>query len=74
MTTTQRGYGTTHQQRRKTLMQYAYGCVCQLCNQMMVYPQPLDLDHSTPLAHDPYAQGDRIVHASCNRAKGARAA
>jgi len=35
----------------------------------MLPHQPLDLDHSTRLLDDPTAVGDRIVHASCNRAR-----
>ena len=36
----------------------------------MLETDDLDLGHSTDLAVDPYAVGDRIEHATCNRAAG----
>lgn len=38
----------------------------------MLRGQALDLGHSTDVALDPFAKGDRIEHASCNRSAGAR--
>jgi hypothetical protein len=67
MTTTQRGYGWQHQQRRKALLATAIGTRCALCGDVMLAHQALDLDHSVRLVDDATAIGDRIVHASCNR-------
>jgi hypothetical protein len=33
----------------------------------MLARQALDLDHSVRLVDNPFAMGDRIVHARCNR-------
>jgi hypothetical protein len=70
-TTTQRGYGTPHQRRRAQLIPSAIGTVCPLCNEPMLAHQKLELDHTTPLAHDPNSIGDRIVHATCNASRAA---
>jgi hypothetical protein len=67
MTTTERGYGWQHQQRRKALLATAIGTPCPLCGDVMLTYQALDLDHSVRLVDDPAAIGDRIVHARCNR-------
>jgi 5-methylcytosine-specific restriction endonuclease McrA len=69
MTTSQRGYGTSHQQRRRILLPRAIGTLCSLCDQPMLVTQPLDLDHTNPLIHNPRSIGDRIVHAHCNRGR-----
>lgn len=66
MTTTQRGYGHRHQQRRAQLLPLAYGKPCAICGQRMTGDQKLDLDHTISVMHG--GQGDRIVHAKCNRA------
>jgi hypothetical protein len=71
MTTTQRGYGTRHQRDRVFLLANSVGLPCPLCGETMQADQPLDLDHSTPLIDDPFSSGDRIVHARCNRGRGA---
>ena|ERR1700754_1486669 len=71
LTTTQRGYGNTHQARRKALLPSAYGTACPYCGDPMLPGQALDLDHTTPLVLGG-VQGDRIAHASCNRSAGAR--
>ena len=65
--TTQRGYGWAHQQRRRALLATAIGTRCSLCGDVMLTHQALDLDHSVRLVDDPTAIGDRIVHARCNR-------
>jgi uncharacterized iron-regulated membrane protein len=70
--TTQRGYGRAHQQRRKALLAAAYGRACPLCGETMLVGQALDLHHSTPIALERRmghrsSSGDQIVHASCNR-------
>lgn len=60
------------QKRRKQLLPYAYGTACPLCGMTMYEDQPLDLDHSVPVALGGGATpGDRIAHASCNRSAGA---
>lgn len=64
-------YGAEHRKRRAALLPFAYGRPCPLCGRLMHPDQPLDLDHSTPHALGGQ-HGDRIVHASCNRAAGAR--
>lgn len=71
-TTSERGYGAHHQATRKALLPAAIGKPCPLCNEPMLATQQLDLDHTIPLAHDKTSRGDRIVHANCNRAAGAR--
>ena len=38
----------------------------------MLVGQELDLDHSTPLAHDRSSLGDHMTHATCNRGAQAR--
>lgn len=67
-TTTQRGLGAKHQARRRTLIKAAVGQTCPLCLKPMLAGQELDLDHS-PRA-DRRGPGDRITHATCNRAAG----
>lgn len=73
-TTTERGLGADHQRRRVALLPAAIGQPCPLCEKTMLAGQALDLDHSTPRVDDPASIGDRIVHASCNRAAGGRIA
>jgi hypothetical protein len=70
MTTTQRGYGHQHQQRRAALLPHAIGTPCPICGKTMHPYQPLALDHSTRLVDNPSSVGDRIVHAHCNNAAG----
>lgn len=64
-------YGWEHQQRRDALLPDAYGTPCPRCRKPMLRGQDLDLGHSTDLAYDPQAIGDRIEHASCGRSAGA---
>ena len=71
MTTSQRGYGREHQERRRMLIANAVGLPCALCGSLMLHGEALDLDHSVPLSVDPSSKGDRVVHASCNRSRGA---
>lgn len=68
-TASQRGYGVAHKKTRRQLLPKAIGTACPLCGQPMLAGQPLDLDHTVPLAIDATAKGDRIVHATCNRAR-----
>lgn len=64
-------YGWPHRRRRAALLPRAYGTDCPMCGRTMAAGQALDLDHSTPLVLGGQGVGDRIVHASCNRAAGA---
>jgi hypothetical protein len=70
-TTTQRGLGYQHQQRRKHLLPHAYGTPCPMCGDIMEHGDLLDLDHTIPRALGGTV-GDRIVHRTCNRAAGGR--
>jgi hypothetical protein len=65
-----KAYGYRHQQARARLLPKAWGTPCPLCGAVMWKTEPLDLDHSTPLALGG-TTGDRIVHAVCNRSAGA---
>lgn len=65
--------GWEHQQRREALLPSAYNTPCPRCGKPMLKGEELDLGHSTDLADDPTAVGDRIEHASCNRKAGAEA-
>lgn len=72
-TTTEQGLGWAHQKRKRELLPDAIGTLCPLgCGELMLEGQALDLDHSTPRVLNRAAHGDRIVHARCNRAAGAR--
>lgn len=66
---TARGYGVAHQKRRERLIPLAYGTLCPLCGEEMLYGQELHLDHTVPLATNRRSKGDRIVHGSCNDAR-----
>ena len=66
-TTTGRGYGWQHQQRRAALLPFAIGQRCALCHQPMLATQQLDLDHPLPLRVYAGSLSDRIVHGRCNR-------
>jgi hypothetical protein len=66
-------YGREHEATRARLLPAAYGTPCPRCGEPMLPGQELDLGHSTDRAVDPSAAGDRIEHASCNRAAGGRA-
>lgn len=64
-------YGVDHQRRRDELLPLAIGTLCPRCGDPMLETDELDLGHSTDHAIDPYAIGDRIEHAHCNRSAGA---
>jgi hypothetical protein len=64
----QRGYDQGHVRTREALLPGAYGRPCPRCGLPMLVGQALDLGHSVDLRVDPRARGDRIEHASCNRA------
>lgn len=61
-----------HRRIRARILAHAYGRACPMCGRPMHPGDDLDLDHTTPLALDARSRGDRIVHASCNRAAGGR--
>lgn len=64
--TTERGYGYTHQELRRTLLPYAYGQPCPRCGETMRPGQPLDLDHT-----EDRSAYTGMAHRSCNRRAGA---
>lgn len=67
-----RGVGWAHHKRRKAaLAALVDGTPCPFCQEPMLKTQALDLDHSLPRALGGTV-GDRLAHASCNRAAGAR--
>jgi hypothetical protein len=59
-----------HRAARAQLLPHAYGNPCPYCLEPMLPGQPLDLDHTNPVALGNAAPGDRIAHASCNRRAG----
>ncbi len=69
------GLGYDHERRRAALLPYAYGKTCPYhgtvptCPGLMRRGDQLDLDHSQPRSRGGTV-GDRIVHATCNRAYG----
>ena len=69
--TSARGYGWDHQQRRtRALAALAGGEPCWRCGRPMYHWQALDLDHVVALALGG-GGGDRLAHAACNRRAGA---
>jgi hypothetical protein len=70
--TSQRGYGWQHQQRRAAMLPVALGTRCSLCGRVMLSGQALDLHHPLRLVDDPTSVGTQIVHARCNRGGGRR--
>lgn len=67
MTTTRRGYGSTHQQLRAELLRNAYGMPCPRCGKTMLPGQPLDLDHT-----DDRRSYNGMAHRRCNRSAGGK--
>lgn len=59
-------------QRRGVLLAEAYGTCCPHCDELMLPGQALDFGHTTSYALDAASRPDRIEHAACNRAAGAR--
>lgn len=75
-TTTQRGYGWTHQRRRARMVKAALNTRCPAqaspnCDGLMVNPRRMHLDHSTPRALGG-THGDRVICAPCNTYLGGR--
>lgn len=80
LTTTQRGYGHTHQQRRAILLPAALGTYCPgpsygprspRCTGRMIDRKRMHLDHTVARALGG-KHGDRIICAPCNTSSGAR--
>jgi hypothetical protein len=73
--TTAKGLGWAHQQRRARLLPAAIGQPCPIrgprCDGIMLDPRRMDLDHSLARALGGTV-GDRIVCSSCNRWLGAK--
>jgi hypothetical protein len=63
-------YGVEHQKRRAELLPAVINTPCPRCGNLMLETDELDLGHSVDKAIDPYALGDRIEHADCNRSAG----
>lgn len=67
-TTTQRGYGNTHQQlRRRLLATFQPGQPCARCGQPMWDKRHIDLGHT-----DDRTAYTGLEHRRCNRGDGAR--
>jgi hypothetical protein len=71
-TTTQRGYGWSHQKARaKALDDLVDGEPCPFCGEAMAGDMDLDYDHYPPLAMGGTPDGPRrLAHSSCNRRAG----
>ncbi len=69
--TTQRGLGHDHQkQRERLLARLVDGTPCEWCNQPMTREMELDADHRLARSRGG-RRADRLLHASCNRSRGA---
>jgi hypothetical protein len=69
-TTTERGLGYAHRQRRAALLRvHIDGTLCWWCGLPMYRRQGLAADHSQPRARGG-AQADRLLHSLCNAARG----
>lgn len=70
-TTTQRGLGHDHQkQRERLLSRLKDGDLCEWCSQPMTRDMELDADHSLARSRGG-KRADRLLHAACNRSRGA---
>lgn len=69
--TTERGLGYAHQQRRKRLSP-PQGDPCPFCRTPLWPGQRLDADHAVPRTLGGKDSPLRWAHASCNRRAGAR--
>lgn len=69
--TTQRGLGHDHQkQRERLLARLKDGDPCAWCGQPMTREMELDADHELARSKGGKRAG-RLLHASCNRSRGA---
>ncbi|WP_414122888.1 hypothetical protein [Corynebacterium nuruki] len=70
-TTTEAHLGWTHQQARERLLRRLRdGDTCWWCGRPMEHTMALDADHTTSRSHGG-RQADRLLHARCNRQRGA---
>ncbi|MGW6699628.1 hypothetical protein [Nocardia sp. NPDC055049] len=70
-TTTQKGLGWAHQQRRKALLDVLRdGETCWWCGEPMYRVQALAADHSKARAHHDHTEADRLLHDVCNKERG----
>ena len=70
-TTTQRGLGYDHQkQRERLLAKLVDGTPCEWCGQPMTREMELDADHRLARSRGG-KRADRLLHAVCNRSRGA---
>lgn len=69
--TTQRGLGHDHQkQRQRLLARLVDGTPCDWCGQPMTREMELDADHELARSRGGKKAG-RLLHARCNRSRGA---
>jgi hypothetical protein len=69
--TTARGLGYDHQkQRERLLARLKDGDLCEWCGQPMTREMELDADHRLARSKGG-KRADRLLHASCNRTRGA---
>lgn len=71
-TARQRGYDSEHDRLRARLIPLAYFTACPRCGQEMLPGQALQLGHTEDRVLHPEARADRVEHAACNEAAGAR--
>lgn len=77
-TTTQRGYGSQHVQRRNLLLyQLIDGSPCWWCGKPLYKDKnknfdkkPLHADHSAPVSKNSSSLADRLLHHTCNSERG----
>jgi len=66
-----RGYGKEHQRLRRVMVALALGTACEVCGELMLPGQALDLDHGEIPASQG-GVGTRVLYASCNRSIAGR--
>jgi 5-methylcytosine-specific restriction endonuclease McrA len=73
-TTTEQGYGWTHQQRRAQLLDALLDPRCPDCGNPMTTPTDMVADHSTPLSHNRNSTADRVHCRTCSNRQGGQLA
>lgn len=70
----QRGYDAKHDREAKAAKAKAIRerALCPRCGQPILRGQLLDFGHTVARSIDPTARANRVEHAHCNRAAGAR--
>lgn len=71
-TTTQQGYGWTHQQCRQALILRAIGTRCPDCGNPMANPTQMVADHTIPLSHNRRSRADRVHCRDCSNKQGGK--